>query len=124
MPSPRVAVVKLECAVTAADGCRGEVILEMTQVVPRRRARAVPARGRYVARQHRVGSRRFRGRPGKQIRVRVRLNARGHAILRNRRRVRGLIRIRHRDASGRPSGETTRRVAFTARKWGRRPARR
>jgi hypothetical protein len=123
--APGVALLRMQCSPAAVDGCRGDVILEITRRVRRRSARAVPARGRYVARQHRVGRRRFSVGSGKPMSVRVRLTARGNAILRNRRRVRGRIRIKHRDAAGHVVGETTRTVAFTARKWGRRrPGRR
>jgi hypothetical protein len=122
--TPGVVSVKLGCAADAPEDCSGEVILELTQRVSRSRGRALAARGRYVARQQRVGRRRYRVRPGKRIGVRVRLNARGHAILRSRRRARGRIRVRQRDTAGRLLGETTRPVSFTARKWGRRPPRR
>jgi hypothetical protein len=122
--TPGVVVVTIGCAASAASVCMGEVILELTQRVPARGNRVLAARGRYVARQQRVGRRRYRVGRGKRTGARIRLNARGHAILRSRRRARGRIRIRQRDAAGRLLGETTRPISFTARKWGRRPPRR
>jgi hypothetical protein len=120
--TPGVLSAEVSCAETAQDVCLGEVILELRAPARAVRGRALVARGRYVARQQRVGRRRFRAKPGKRIRVRVRINARGHAILRNRRRARGRIRVRQFSRSGQVLGETTRNVAFTARKWGRRRA--
>jgi hypothetical protein len=122
--TPGVVSVRVSCADSAEGPCLGEIVLEITGRGGHRKL-ARQSRARHKARQRRVGRRRFRIDPGKTLDAQVRLNARGHAILRNRRRVRGLIRVRQRNEAGALLGETSRPVTFTARKWGRRrPGRR
>jgi RTX calcium-binding nonapeptide repeat (4 copies) len=123
MLSADVAVVHMACAATAADHCMGEVVLELAGRRAQRRVTSA-ARGRDKARQRRIGRSRFLIEPGKSLDVRVRINERGHAIMRSKRRQRGRIKIVHRNAAGDITGVTTRSVVFTARKWGRRKARR
>jgi RTX calcium-binding nonapeptide repeat (4 copies) len=123
MLSADVAVVHMGCAPTAAEDCAGEVILELAGGAGARRRGAAMSRARHKARQRRIGRSRFRIEPGKSLDVRVRINERGHAILRSKRRQRGRLRIVHRDGAGQVTGVTTRSVVFTARKWGRRKAR-
>jgi hypothetical protein len=119
------ALVHLVCSASALEDCRGEIFLSIVRRAKLRRGQRVSSsRAGHTARQCRIGRSRFRIEPGKSLDVKVRINERGHAILRSKRRQRGRLRIVHRDAAGTVTGVTTRSVVYTARKWGRRKARR
>jgi hypothetical protein len=98
--------LRLACAATSIDGCRGDVTLELPPAKQRaRNGKATIARGQYVARQRRrgrrLGKRRYRIAPGKTETVAVPVLLRGHyRYLNKRRRSRAIMRITERDAAG------------------------
>jgi len=126
VPRPNRAVVPLRCAETAADGCRGDLIIELA---PKRRAttdRVIAARGHYTAqsrRRRRIGRRSFRLAAGESVKLPVRIVLRGHysrVSSRNRRR-RASLKVVHRDAADKVIGVQTRSVTLQLqkRKWSR-----
>ena len=120
--TPERVIAHLGCSSSAADVCRGEIVLsvfERRTAPPRPAARA--ARGRHSLRQQRIGRRRYRVERGKQAALPVRVAYRGHhTLVTRRRRARTRLRVVQRDAAGKVIGVTTRTAWLPLeRKWSR-----
>lgn len=130
VPKPDVAVVPLACAVSAADGCHGEVVLSLpartNHAQGRHAGRVIAARGHYQQqarrRNRRLGRREFELGAGDSVKLPVRIALRGHFTLASRRsrRAKALIQVVQRDAAGKVASVATSSVTLRFKhRWAR-----
>jgi hypothetical protein len=115
--------VALGCAANAANGCRGEVTMELPPGIAShvQRGKVIAARGQYVTRQRKrhklIGRRSYRLAAGESKTIAVPVLFRGHyRYLSRKRRSRAIMRIVERDSAGKVVDVQTRSVTLTSKR--------